>query len=701
MKRTIIVLLSVASMATSCKEAGDKESNALLRPFTTPMQTPPFDRIKLADYKPAFLEGIRRQEEEIKAIVENPEAPTFANTIAALDASGELLDRVSSIFFNLLGADTREDMQALAMEISPLVTAHSDAINMNPGLFARVKALHDQRESLGLDSLEMRTLELYYRGFVRGGANLNEADKAELSRINKELARLGLEFGNHLLNETNAFVLTIDRREDLAGLPESLVSTAAAEASKRGLTGKWVFTLQSPSIFPFLQYAENRALREKIFRGYFTRGNNGNADDNKAIINQMVNLRLQKARLLGYDTYAAYVVDVNMAKTPKAVFDFLGRVWEPALRVAKQELSEMQAIADREGLGDKLQPWDWWFYAEKLRKEKYDLDENEMKPYLRLENVREGMFHVANKLYGITLTLRTDIPVYYPGVEVYEVKEADGTSLGLLYMDYFTRATKPGGAWMTEFRHYGERGGEVQLPLVSLVYNIAPAAEGEPVLLSWDNTETMFHEFGHALHGFFTRGKYQRVAGTIPHDMVELPSQVMENWASEPEVLKSYARHYQTGAPMPDELIAKIQASGHFNQGFATVEYIAAALLDMEWHSITAEDTFDVNAFEQAFAEKYGLIPEILPRYRSTYFSHIFDGGYAAGYYVYLWAEVLDADTFNAFKASGDIFNPALATKFRKYVLSEGGYDEAMTQYVKFRGQQPTEDALLEKRGLK
>lgn len=701
MRKTAIVLLCLATFVTACKDGAKKNENVLLQPFATPFQTPPFEQIKMSDYKPAFVEGIRQQEAEIEAIVNNPEEPTFENTVAALDRSGELLNRVASIFFNLQGANTSDEMQQLAMEISPLVTAHSDAINMNPKLFARIKALYDKKESLGLDSLETRTLELYYKDFVRGGANLNDTDKAALAAINKELATLGLQFGNNLLAETNAFILTIDKEEDLAGIPESLRAAAAAEAEKRGMKGKWVFTVQSPSIFPFLQYAQNRELREKLLMGYYMRGNNNNANDNKKIVSRMSNLRLQKAKLLGFDTYADYVIDVNMAKTSKAVFDFLGRVWEPALKVAKQELAEMQAIADKEGLGDKLQCWDWWYYAEKLRKQKYDLDENEMKPYLSLENVREGMFHVANKLYGITLQQRTDVPVYYPGVEVYEVKEADGSSLGLLYMDYFTRASKSGGAWMTEFRSYTEKDGKVELPLVSLVYNISPAAKGEPVLLSWDNTETMFHEFGHALHGFFTRGKYHRIAGTIPRDMVELPSQVMENWASEPEVLKMYAKHYQTGETMPDELIAKIQESGHFNQGFATVEYIAASLLDMEWNSITTEGDQDVEAFEKAAMDKYGLIPEIKPRYRTTYFSHVFDGGYAAGYYVYLWAEVLDADTFNAFKASGDIYNQELATKFRKYVLSEGGYADPMSQYIKFRGETPTEDALLQKRGLK
>ena len=431
------------------------------------------------------------------------------------------------------------------------------------------------------------------------------------------------------------------------------------------------------------------------------RANNDNANDNKAVLAQMVNLRTEKAKLLGFDTYAAYVIDVNMAKTPEAVHAFLERVWTPALKVAKQELAEMQKIANKEGMREKLESWDWWYYAEKLRKQKYDLDESEMMPYLKLENVRDGMFEVANKLYGITLEKRTDIPLYHPEVETYEVKDVDGSSLGILYLDYFTRASKSAGAWMTEFRHYTKENGKEEMPLVSVVYNFSPAVGDAPVLLTWDDTETMFHEFGHALHGFFTRGDYQRIAGTIPHDMVELPSQVMENWASEPEVLKMYAKHYQTGEPMPDALIKKIQESGHFNQGFATVEYVAASLLDMDWYSQTEPQQFDVNAFEKASMDKYGLIKEILPRYRSTYFSHIFDGGYSAGYYVYLWAEVLDADAFQAFKASGDIYNKELAAKFRKYILSEGGYDDPMGQYVKFRGQQPSEEPLLMKRGLK
>ena len=538
MKKSVILLLSVTALVTSCKDGAKQVNNPLMQKFETPFQAPPFDKIKPADYKPAFEEGMKQHKAEIEAIVNNPEEPTFENTIVALDKAGELLNQTSSIFFNLYEAMKNDEMQQLAMEISPAVTAHGDEINMNPKLFARIKALYDKRETLGLDALALRTLELYYNDFVRGGANLNDADKAKMMQINGELAKLSLQYGDNLLKETNAFTLVVDNEKDLAGLPETSIAAAAAEAKDRGMEGKWVFTVQKPSMIPFLTYAQNRDLREKLYKGYYMRGNNDNANDNKAVLAKMVNLRTEKAKLLGFDTYAAYVVDVNMAKTPKAIYDFMGRVWEPALKVAKQELAEMQAIATKEGMTSKLESWDWWYYAEKLRKQKYDLDESEMAPYLKLENVRDGMFAVANKLYGITMHKRTDIPLYHPQVETYEVKDVDGTSLGILYLDYYTRASKSAGAWMTEFRHYTKVNGQEEMPLVSVVYNFSPAVGDAPVLLSWDDTETMFHEFGHALHGFFTRGDYQRIAGTIPHDMVELPSQVMENWASEPEVLK-------------------------------------------------------------------------------------------------------------------------------------------------------------------
>lgn len=466
MKKSVILLLSVTALVTSCKDGAKQVNNPLMQKFETPFQAPPFDKIKPADYKPAFEEGMKQHKAEIEAIVNNPEEPTFENTIVALDKAGELLNQTSSIFFNLYEAMKNDEMQQLAMEISPAVTAHGDEINMNPKLFARIKALYDKRETLGLDALALRTLELYYNDFVRGGANLNDADKAKMMQINGELAKLSLQYGDNLLKETNAFTLVVDNEKDLAGLPETSIAAAAAEAKDRGMEGKWVFTVQKPSMIPFLTYAQNRDLREKLYKGYYMRGNNDNANDNKAVLAKMVNLRTEKAKLLGFDTYAAYVVDVNMAKTPKAIYDFMGRVWEPALKVAKQELAEMQAIATKEGMTSKLESWDWWYYAEKLRKQKYDLDESEMAPYLKLENVRDGMFAVANKLYGITMHKRTDIPLYHPQVETYEVKDVDGTSLGILYLDYYTRASKSAGAWMTEFRHYTKVNGQEEMPLV-------------------------------------------------------------------------------------------------------------------------------------------------------------------------------------------------------------------------------------------
>jgi peptidyl-dipeptidase Dcp len=679
----------MATCATACKEAG----NPLSREAGTPFQVPPFGLIRTEHFAPAFHEAMRLHDAEIEAIVENADAPTFENTIVALDRAGSLLKSVSLIFFNLQETDATAEKQQVALAISPLLAAHRDAVTMNVRLFARVKALHDARERLGLDPVAARALGEYYNDFVRGGALLDDEDKARLTEINAALSTLMLQFGDNLRKETAAFTLTVDDPAGLDGLPGNFIAAAAAEV---GEPGKWRFTLYKPSVIPFLQYARDRDARARLYRAYFSRGNNDNEHDNKEIIDRIVNLRGEKANLLGFETYAGYVLDENMAHTPDQVYTFLERVWTPALKVAKEESRAMREIAG----GGELESWDWWYYAEKLRKQKYDLDEAELMPYLALDSVREGMFDVANRLYGITLQRRADIPAYRPDVECYEVKERDGSHLGVLYMDYFTRAGKSAGAWMTEFRHYSREGDREHFPLVSLVFNFSPAVDGKPVLLTWDNVETLFHEFGHALHGFFSRGDYQRVAGVLPRDMVELPSQFLENWAREPEVLKGYAKHVETGAPMPDELIRKIQASRHFNQGFATVEYLAAALLDMDWHSQGASHHYDVNDFEAASMEEYGLLKEILPRYRSTYFSHVFDGEYAAGYYVYLWAEVLDADAFQAFKDSGDIYNQELAAKFRRHVLTEGGFGDPMEQYVKFRGASPSERPLLEKRGL-
>jgi peptidyl-dipeptidase Dcp len=511
-----------------------------------------------------------------------------------------------------------------------------------------------------------------------------------------------LQFGENLLAENANFTLIVDNENDLSGLPQSAIDAAAETAKAKGMEGKWIFTLSKPSLIPFLQYADNRDLREKLYRGYFMRGNNDNVNDNKAVIAEMVKLRKQKANLLGYDNFASFVLEKNMAKNSENVDKFLNELYVPSLEVAKKELKEMQAIADKEGAKFQLESWDWWYYAEKLRKAKYDLNENEIRPYFVLENVRDGMFEVANKLYGITFDKRTDLPIYHEQVETFEVKEADGSHIGILYLDYYPRESKSGGAWCTGFREAGsDINGNKITPIVSLVCNFTPPTANTPALLTWDDVTTLFHEFGHGLHGLFTQGKYTRTAGVVPRDYVELPSQIMENWAGEPEVLRMYAKHYQTGEIIPESLINKLQNSSLFNQGFETVEYLAASILDMDYHKLTTDEKIEPIAFEKNSMDNIGLINEILPRYRSTYFSHIFDGGYATGYYVYYWAAVLDADAFDYFKQSGDLFNPELAASFRKNCLAECGNDEGMVQYIKFRGQEPSVDPLLKKKGLK
>jgi peptidyl-dipeptidase Dcp len=569
-------------------------------------------------------------------------------------------------------------------------------------LFKRIKAVYDKRNDMKLDSQQIRVTEKYFRDFVRRGANLDAKQKEQLRKINTELSMLSLQFGENQLAETNKnFKLVIEDSADLAGLPPNIIAGASETAEKDGLKGKWVFTLAKPSMIPFLQYAKNRDLREKIYRGYFMRGDNGNSNDNNALVAKMVNLRAQKAKLLGFKTYAEYIIDDNMAKTPANVYDFLMKLWTPSLNVSKKEVVEMQKIIDREGGKFKLQSWDWWYYAEKVRKEKFNLDDSELRPYFSLSHVRDGMFMVANKLYGITFTQRTDLPVYEKDVETFEVKEANGSPLGILYLDYYPRDGKGAGAWTTDFRSAIWENGKRIDAIGSIVCNFTRPTADAPALLNWDEVETLFHEFGHALHGLFIQGKYYRTAGAVPTDYVELPSQIMENWAGEPEVLKAYAKHYKTGQPIPDELIQKIVASGLFNQGFENVEYLAASILDMDYHSVTDSMTTSVRDFEKQSMDRIHLISEILPRYRSTYFQHIFDGGYAAGYYVYKWAEVLDADAFSAFKESGNIYNPELAAKFRKYCLAESGDDEGMVQYVKFRGKEPSVEPLLKKRGLK
>jgi len=702
MKTNYLLILGIFMMLMQgCKQEKTND-NPFFAEFNTPFQVPPFDRIDSTHYLPAFIEGMKEQMTEIEAIVDNPAPADFDNTILAFDKSGKMLTRTGNVFYNMTEANTNDQMQEIARKLSPLMSKHRDDISMNKKLFERIRQVYENRLTAGLDSQQIRVVEKYYQDFVRRGASLSPEKQDQLRKINEELSLLTISFGENLLAETNKnYRLVIGDSAELAGLPAGVVAAAAETAKEDSMAGKWVFTLAKPSLIPFIQYSSNRPLREQIYKAYYTRGDHGDKFDNKEIVKKIVNLRVEKARLLGYDNFAAYVIDENMAKKPEAVNDFLKRLWDAALPVSKKEVAAMQKIIDREGGTFKLATWDWWYYAEKLRKEQYDLDENELKPYFSVDNVRNGMFMVAEKLYGITFSQRKDLPVYNPDVEVFEVKEANGDHLGVLYLDYFPRASKRGGAWCTEFLTAGWENGKRVAPVVSIVCNFTKPTADTPSLLSWDETTTLFHEFGHALHSLFTEGKYARTAGVVPRDYVELPSQIMENWAAEPVVLKDYAKHYKTGEPIPQSLIDKINRSGHFNQGFATVEYLAASILDMDYHTQQEVSDMDVNTFEKNAMDRIGLIGEIIPRYRSTYFAHIFDGGYAAGYYVYIWAAVLDADAFTAFKESGYVYNRELALKFRKYCLAEVGSGEGMDQYLKFRGKQPAIEPLLERRGLK
>jgi len=703
MRKIGITLVTVALIASACnqqKQPAKDMNNPFFKEYATPFQVPPFNEIKLEHYMPAIDAGIADQLAEIKTITDNKEAATFDNTIKAFDESGLLLYRANSVFSNLNSANTDDQMQALARDITPKITAHSDNIMLNKELFARIKSVYDKRNELNLDSEQLRVTEKYYQDFVRSGANLPDDKQAELRKLNDELSMLCLKFGENILAETNKnFKLVIDNEADLKGLPADVIAGAADQAKSDSLAGKWVFTLQKPSWIPFLQYAENRDLRKKLYDGWLNRGNNNNANDNKEIVAKVVTLREKRAKLLGFDSHAAYVVDINMAKTPANVYDFLLKLWTPTLKRAKTELIDMQSLSDKEGGKFKLEMSDWWYYAEKVRKAKYDLDESATKPYFSLDNVVKGMMYVSGKLYGIKFIERPDLPIYNEEVKAYEVQEADGSHIGIFYMDFHPRPGKGGGAWCTSFRDSWYQNGKKVTPIVSIVCNFTRPTGDTPALLSLDEVTTLFHESGHALHGLFTDGPYRRTAGSVPRDFVELPSQVMENWATEPEVLRAYAKHYKTGEVMPDALIEKISKSAQFNQGFLTGEYIAASLLDMDWHSKPFNG--DVLAFEKASMDNIGLIPEIAPRYRSTYFSHIFSGGfdYSAGYYVYLWAAVLDADAFDAFKQSGNIFNPEIAAKFRT-LLAKSGSDEGMTIYRNFRGQDPSLEPLLKNRGL-
>lgn len=695
------MMISLALLMTGITvRAQENSNNPFFSDFTTTFGVPPFDKIDTSHYVPAFTRGIAEQQAEIDAIVNNPARPDFANTIAALDGSGALLSRVGSVFYALNSANTNATMQDIARRISPMTTNHSDNIMLNGKLFQRIKSVYENRLQSNLDEQQIRVTEKYYTDFVRNGANLNDADQEKLRKINQDLSELQLKFSENLLAETNTnFKLVVDNKDDLKGLPADAIMAAATAGEQFNMKGKWVFTLQKPSMLPFLQYAENRALREKLYRGYFMRGNNNDAFDNKESILGILNLRSEKAKLLGYKTYAHYTISNNMAGTPEKVYEFLYKVMKPATASAEKDKAEMQAIIDKEGGNFKLASWDWWFYAEKLRKEKYNLEESELKPYFVLENVRQGMFNTASSLYNIKFVKRTDLPVYHPEVEVFEITEMDGKHLGILYLDFHPRPGKRVGAWCGDFREQSYKDGKRITPIITVVCNFTRPSGDVPALLTWDEVNTMFHEFGHALHGLFSDGKYRRTAGSLARDMVELPSQIMENWASEPLVMNGYAKHYKTGEVIPAELMDRLQKSLTFNEGFATVEYVAASLLDLDLHSFDTVQNIDILKFESESMTKAGLINEIIPRYRTTYFNHII-GGYAAGYYVYLWAAVLDTDAFNAFAESGNIFDPATAAKFRKYILTEGGNNEGMVQYLKFRGKEPSIEPLLKKRGL-
>ena len=694
MFKKCIFILATSCMMYSCTT--QTETNPFLTEFQTEHGVPPFDKIRLEHYEPAFLKGIEEQNANIDAIVDNSEAPTFENVIVALDNSSPTLDRVSAIFYNMTEAETTDDLKELSIKLAPTLSEHSDNISLNQDLFKKVDAVYQQKGALGLTTEQQRLLEETYKGFVRSGANLSPEKQARLREVNKELSTLGIKFSDNVLNENNAFKLYIDKEEDLAGLPDWFRQSAAEKAKEDGQEGKWLFTLGNASRLPFLQYSENRPLREQMYKAYINRGNNNDKNDNKKIITDIIKLRLEKAQLLGFDCYSNFVLDNTMAKNSTTVMDFLNNLWSYSLPKAKAEAVELQNIMDKEGKGEKLEAWDWWFYTEKLRKEKYNLEEDEIKPYFKLENVREGAFAVANKLYGITLTKLEGIPVYHPDVEVFEVKDADGSHLGVFYVDYFPRPGKSGGAWMSNYR---EQQGAIR-PLVCNVCSFTQPVGDMPSLLTIDEVETLFHEFGHALHGLLTKCNYKGISGTnVVRDFVELPSQINEHWATEPEVLKMYAKHYQTGETIPDSLIEKILNQKTFNQGFMTTELLAAAILDMNLHNLTDTQNLDILAYEKEAMDKLELIPEIAPRYRTTYFNHII-GGYAAGYYSYLWANVLDNDAFEAFKEHG-IFNKKTADLFRNNVLEKGNSEDPMTLYKNFRGTEPQLEPMLKNRGMK
>ena len=676
-----------------------KAENPFMAEYNTPYNIPPFEKIKTTDYMPAFEEGIRRHNQEIEAIINNRAVPDFENTVVALDNAGQLLENVVYVFSSLSESLSTKEMQELSAKIYPMLAAHSDEIKMNEGLFQKIKSVYDNRAKFNLTTPQLRLLEKYYKDFARNGALLSEEKKAELKDINDQLSKLCLQFGDNILKDTNKWTLVVDNEKDLAGLPASSIAVAAEEAKAMGKEGKWVFTLHAPSRLPFLTYADNRDLREKMYKAYTNIANNNDENDNKAIINQILKLRLQKAKLFGFNSFAAYQMDNVMAKTVEDAEELLYKVWKPAVAKAHEEIADMQKYVDNHGGNFKIAAWDYYYYAEKVKKEKFNFDENDVRAYFPIENVRKGIFTMAERLYGITFKEVNNVPVYHPDVKVYEVLDKDGKHLSMFMTDYYARGGKRQGAWM--FVYQEANGTKDVRPIVYNVGNFSKPTADSPSLLTLDEVETMFHEFGHGLHGMLTRTQYKGNAGTnVDRDFVEFPSQLHEHWMLEPELLKVYARHYKTGEVIPDELVNKLIESSKFNQGFVNTELAGAALLDIEWHKLNDGKDVDVAEFEANVSKKLGMPEEIGYRYRSTYFNHIFSSDqYAAGYYTYLWAQVLDCDGYEVFMKEG-VFNPETAARL-KHVLESGNDEDPMKLYEGFAGHRPDADALLRDKGLK
>lgn len=676
-----------------------KAENPFFGEYNTPYNIPPFEKIQIADYMPAFEEAIAQHNQEIAAIVNNRAVPDFENTIVALDNSGEMLEKVSYVFSGLYEVISTPEFQKVGAQVFPMLAAHSDEIKMNEGLFQKIKSVYDNRAKFNLTTPQLRLLEKYYKDFARNGALLSEEKKAELKDINDQLSKLCLQFGDNILKDTNKWTLVVDNEKDLAGLPASSIAVAAEEAKAMGKEGKWVFTLHAPSRLPFLTYADNRDLREKMYKAYTNIANNNDENDNKAIINQILKLRLQKAKLFGFDSFAAYQMDNVMAKTVEDAEELLYKVWKPAVAKAHEEIADMQKYVDNHGGNFKIAAWDYYYYAEKVKKEKFNFDENDVRAYFPIENVRKGIFTMAERLYGITFKEVNNVPVYHPDVKVYEVLDKDGKHLSMFMTDYYARGGKRQGAWM--FVYQEANGTKDVRPIVYNVGNFSKPTADSPSLLTLDEVETMFHEFGHGLHGMLTRTQYKGNAGTnVDRDFVEFPSQLHEHWMLEPELLKVYARHYKTGEVIPDELVNKLIESSKFNQGFVNTELAGAALLDIEWHKLNDGKDVDVAEFEANVSKKLGMPEEIGYRYRSTYFNHIFSSDqYAAGYYTYLWAQVLDCDGYEVFMKEG-VFNPETAARL-KHVLESGNDEDPMKLYEGFAGHRPDADALLRDKGLK